>query len=381
MNIFPRFSTILIGLYVLITATTYLAAFWAASDRTSARTFKYYIFSAFLVLIAPKLISLVFLLLADAVRFMTWILPKIWENGAESLPGRRQAVSNIAIGLFSLPFVSMLYGMARTAFDFRIVRHKVPIRDLPNGLQGMKILQISDMHSGSFASEELLAKAFDIIERETVDLIVFTGDLVNNVADEAMPFINQFKRLQAPMGVYSILGNHDYGDYVPWESEEAKAANLKRLIGLHREAGWDILLNEHRTLERNGSRMAVLGVENWGAAMRFPKYGRLDDALKGTEDISFKLLLSHDPSHWEAQVTGQRTDIQLTLSGHTHGFQFGIEIPGFKWSPVQYVYKQWAGLYEKDGQHINVNRGLGFIGYMGRVGIAPEITVLELAKA
>jgi len=378
---FPRFSTVLTGAYIVITASIYVAVVWAASDRTSGNALRYYIFSAFFVLFAPKLISLFFLLMADFLRLMGWIMPKMLGSGADHMPGRRQAVSNIAIGLFSLPFVSMLYGMARTAFDFRIVSHKVPVTNLPEGLVGMKILQISDMHSGSFASDNLLAKAFDIIEKETVDMIVFTGDLVNNVASEVEPFINQFKRLRAPMGVYSVLGNHDYGDYVPWDSEDAKATNLKRLIGMHREFGWDILLNEHRVLERNGSTMAVLGVENWGAAMRFPKYGRLDDALRGTEGVPFKLLLSHDPSHWEAQVTDQHTDIQLTLSGHTHGFQFGIEIPGFKWSPVQYVYKQWAGLYEKNGQHINVNRGLGFIGYMGRVGIAPEITVLELVQA
>ena len=342
---------------------------------------RFYIFSILIVFLAPKLISLTFLFLADSARFFGWLIPKVWGSGAEHLPGRRQAVSSVAIGLFSLPFVTMLYGMVHTAFDFRVVRHRVPVKDLSPGIDGMRILQISDMHSGSFASEKLLAKAFDIIEREVVDLIVFTGDLVNNVADEAEPFINQMRRLKAPMGVYSILGNHDYGDYVQWESEEAKKANLQRLIAVHKSAGWNLLRNENRILERNGSRMAVMGVENWGAAMGFPKYGKIDDALRGTEMVPFKLLLSHDPSHWEAQVMGGRPDIQLTLSGHTHGFQFGVEVPGFKWSPVQYVYKQWAGLYEKGGQYIHVNRGLGLIGYMGRVGISPEITVLELVRA
>jgi predicted MPP superfamily phosphohydrolase len=210
------------------------------------------------------------------------------------------------------------------------------------------------------------------------DIIFFTGDLVNNVADEMDELKTVFSKLAAPLGVYSILGNHDYGDYVQWESAQAKVANLEKLKTVHKEMGWRLLLNEHVGIEKDGQSIALIGIENWGARANFSKYGDLSAAYKGAENYPFKILLSHDPSHWEAEVCRDYKDIDLVFSGHTHGMQFGLEIPGFRWSPVQYVYKQWAGLYRKDQQKLYVNRGFGFLGYPGRVGILPEITYLEL---
>ncbi|MGZ3884494.1 MAG: metallophosphoesterase, partial [Bacteroidia bacterium] len=253
--------------------------------------------------------------------------------------------------------------------------------NLPEAFDGFKIVQISDIHCGSFLSDAALIKAFDILHKQKPDLILFTGDLVNNIATETHDYIEQYKSLKAPYGVYSVLGNHDYGDYVSWESGEAKRANLDSLKKIQADCGWKLLMNEHVALEKDGEKIALIGIENWSASNRFPKKGRLDLAYKGAEQYPFKILMSHDPSHWDQQVRKDYPNIDLTLSGHTHGMQFGIEIPGFKWSPVQYLYKQWAGLYKQDNQYLYVNRGLGFLGYPGRLGIWPEITVLELKKA
>jgi predicted MPP superfamily phosphohydrolase len=270
----------------------------------------------------------------------------------------------------------MLYGMIKGAFEFKIFKEKIISPKFPSVFNGLKIVQISDLHLGSFTSAEPLEKAIDLINQQEADYILFTGDLVNEKTDEAYPFIETLKKLKAKNGIYSVLGNHDYGDYIQWPSDTAKQENLKAMHKVHSDLGWKLLLNEHQIIEKDGEKIAIIGVENWGMG-RFPKYGKLDIAYKGTENISFKILLSHDPSHWENQVKKEYKDINLTLSGHTHGMQFGVEIPGFKWSPVQYVYKQWAGLYEENNQLLYVNRGLGFIGYAGRVGIMPEITVLE----
>jgi uncharacterized protein len=242
----------------------------------------------------------------------------------------------------------------------------------------MKIVQISDVHSGSFNNKSAVQRGIEKILKLQPDLILFTGDLVNGRADEMANYKDVFARLQAPMGVYSILGNHDYGDYESWNSKEHKVQNLERLKGIHSEMGWKLLLNEHVVLEKNNDRMALLGVENWSAKANFPKYGRLEHAYSGVKDIPFKLLMSHDPSHWDAEVRTKYPDIDLMLAGHTHGMQFGVELPWFRWSPVQYVYRQWAGLYEEGSQKLYVNRGFGFLGYPGRVGILPEITLIEL---
>jgi predicted MPP superfamily phosphohydrolase len=293
---------------------------------------------------------------------------------------RGKFISYSALTLAAIPFGTMIYGMLKTAFDFKILKSKVPIANLPSSFEGLKIVQISDIHSGSFLSNLHFKNAVKLIMQEKPDVIFFTGDLVNDRSDEAEPFKKIWKELNAPFGVYSILGNHDYGDYVIWDTPEEKQANLERLFEIHKEMGWNLLLNEHRILEKNGEKIGLIGVENWGAALRFPRKGDMEKAQTGMEEVPVKILLSHDPSHWDAKILKEHPDVDLTLSGHTHGFQFGIEIPGFKWSPSQYVYPQWAGLYTQGKQHLYVNRGLGFLGYLGRVGIRPEITVLELTS-
>ena len=242
----------------------------------------------------------------------------------------------------------------------------------------MKIVHISDIHSGSFTDKKAVEKGIQKILDEKPDLILFTGDLVNDHADEMTEYASVFARLKAPMGVFSSLGNHDYGDYRTWTSEKEKADNHTRLKQLHADMGWRLLMNEHLPLEKDGQQIAIMGIENWSAKANFARYGKMAEAYAGAEKYPFKILLSHDPSHWEAEVREKYKDVDLMLSGHTHGMQFGVEIPGFRWSPVQYVYKQWAGLYEKENQKLYVNRGFGFIGYPGRVGILPEITVIEL---
>ncbi|MFM2286352.1 MAG: hypothetical protein RLZZ543_1849, partial [Bacteroidota bacterium] len=333
------------------------------------------------------LIGSLFLMVDDVQRLVRWIIgffnQGIAPGNTEAGQGisRAKFLSYTAVSVAALPFVSMIYGMVKTAFDFTIRRNKVAIKNLPKGFEGLKIVQLSDIHSGSFASEEPFRRAVEMIMNEKPDVIFFTGDLVNDRSSEAERHIATWKQLSAPLGVFSILGNHDYGDYVEWDSKAEKAANLQRLKEIHKEMGWQMLNNEHRLLTRNGDTIGLLGVENWGEALRFPRIGDIDKAKAGMPEVPVKILLSHDPSHWHAKVLKEHSDIDLTLSGHTHGFQFGIEIPGFKWSPSQYVYKQWAGLYSQGQQHIYVNRGLGFLGYLGRVGIKPEITILELTSA
>jgi hypothetical protein len=290
-------------------------------------------------------------------------------------------MSQIAIAFTVIPAIGFIYGMVRGAYRYRVHRVQVPSKNLPDAFHGFKIVQVSDIHTGSFIDNSALSKAFDIVMQQKPDLILFTGDLVNNHSDETKGFEEVYSKLRAPHGVYSVLGNHDYGDYVQWESLDAKKQNLENLKQVHANAGWKLMMNEHVALEKNGEKIALLGVENWGGNMHFPKYGRLDLAYKGAENYPFKILMSHDPSHWEKQIQPKYGDIDLTLSGHTHGFQFGIEIPGLKWSPSKYIYKEWAGLYKADNQYLYVNRGLGFLGYPGRLGIWPEITVIELQKA
>jgi len=271
--------------------------------------------------------------------------------------------------------------MLKTAYDYQIRKITVPIKGLPEKLNGLSIVQISDIHSGSFSQKEPLKKAIQLINQLEPDIFVFTGDLVNNKSSEYTEYIDIFKHIRAKYGQFSILGNHDYGDYVEWETAQSKRENLETLKKYHRDTNWDILCNENRILDIQGEKLALIGVENWGAKMHFKKYGNLQQAYQGAENISTKILLSHDPSHWDAEVRELYQDIQLTLSGHTHGMQFGVENKWFRFSPVQWFYKQWAGLYTENNQHIYVNRGFGFLGYPGRVGIQPEITHIRLVAA
>lgn len=331
-----------------------------------------------------KLIASVFLMIDDFRRGIQWVAAKLFfynTEGAEMQDGqgisRSVFLSWLGLAAGGGLLGSLVYGFSNK-YDYQVT--KVPIRfpNLPESFRGMKIVQISDVHSGSFNNKSAVQRGIEKILKLQPDLILFTGDLVNGRADEMANYKEVFSMLKAPMGVYSILGNHDYGDYESWNSKEHKAQNLERLKGIHSEMGWRLLLNEHVVLERNSERMALLGVENWGAKANFTKYGKLEHAYAGAEEIPFKLLMSHDPSHWDAEVRTKYPDIDLMLSGHTHGMQFGVELPWFRWSPVQYVYRQWAGLYEEGNQKLYVNRGFGFLGYPGRVGILPEITLIEL---
>ena len=270
--------------------------------------------------------------------------------------------------------------MYQGRYNYKVLNYTLEYDDLPEEFNGFKITQISDLHCGSFDNFEKVAYGVDLINQQKGDVILFTGDLVNSVAKEAAPWVKLFSKITAPFGKFSVMGNHDYGDYTEWESISAKEKNLQDLFNFHQEMGFDLLLNDSRKIEKNGDKIAIIGVENWGAG-RFKKAGDLSKSLTGVDKNDFKILLTHDPSHWDAEVLPHKFTFHLTLSGHTHGFQFGIEIPGwFKWSPIKWRYKQWAGIYESENQKLNVNRGFGYLAYPGRVGIWPEITVITLKK-
>ena len=337
----------------------------------------------FLAFMALGFISGAVMLLEDVGRFIGWILRKVFNSGTGTrmhFPERRKFISQVALLLASIPFASLLYGMYKGKYNYRVLKYVLEFDDLPPAFDGYRITQISDIHSGSFDDEAKVKYAVDLVNKQEGDVILFTGDLVNSVASEMYPWKSVFAQLKARDGVFSILGNHDYGDYAQWETEEDKEANLEELKNIQREMGFDLLLNESRYLEKDGEKIALVGVENWGAG-GFKKAGDLELALSRVNPDDFKVLMSHDPSHWESQVINHPWHVHLTLSGHTHGMQFGVEIPGWiKWSPVKYRYKYWAGIYKELGQYINVNRGFGYIGYPGRVGIWPEISVIELRK-
>jgi len=348
------------------------------------RAVRTYLFATILGLFFAKLIAVVFFLLDDIRRLIQWASGKIFfrNTEGEGFSGegitRSLFLSWLGLGAGASLFGTLLYGYSNK-YNYQLRHVKLAFDNLPKSFKGLKILQVSDIHSGSFNNKQAVIHGVEMALKEQPDIILFTGDLVNDRATEIENYMDVFSRLKAPMGVYSTLGNHDYGDYVQWESAAAKKANLEDLKKVHAALGWRLMMNEHTVLEKNGEQIALIGIENWGAKARFPKYGRMDLAYPGTEKYPFKILMSHDPSHWDAEVQPKYSDIDLTLAGHTHGMQFGVEIPGFKWSPVQYVYKEWAGLYESGKQKLYVNRGFGFIGYPGRVGILPEITVIELA--
>jgi len=348
------------------------------------RAVRTYFFAIVVGLFFSQLVASLFLLVDDIRRGCMWIIGKLFSNPSvpinESAEGitRSTFMSWLGLAAGGGLFGTLMYGF-NNKYRYQVTRVKLTYDNLPKSFKGIKIIHISDIHSGSFMDKQAVQKGVDKIVKEKADLILFTGDLVNDRSTEMKDYMDVFNQLKAPLGVYSTLGNHDYGDYVRWDSREAKTANLERLKQVHGELGWRLLMNEHVVLEKNGEQIALLGIENWSSKGRFPKYGKMNEAYPGTEQYPFKILMSHDPSHWEGEVLSIYKDIDLMLAGHTHGMQFGLELPGFKWSPVQYVYKQWAGLYESKTQKLYVNRGFGFIGYPGRVGILPEITVIELA--
>lgn len=345
---------------------------------SGARSYSIGFFLAFFV---PKLLMFFLLFGEDLVRVLIGTGKKLAQTDKDfAIPGRRKFISQIALGLAAIPFASLLYGMYQGRYNYKVLKYVLYFDDLPDAFDKYRITQISDIHSGSFDNPEKIQYGIDLINEQESDVITFTGDLVNNKASEMDSWKDFFGGLKAKDGVYSVLGNHDYGDYVNWESAQAKRKNLEALKKVHAEMGWDLLLNDHRYLEKDGQKIAIVGVENWGIG-GFKQAGDLDKAAAGVKADDFKVLLSHDPSYWQEKIKNDPKKYHLTLSGHTHGMQFGIEIPGwFKWSPVQYRYENWAGIYEEFGRYINVNRGFGFLAYPGRVGIWPEISVIELRK-
>ncbi len=351
------------------------AANWTQPAQVLLRAFILLIYMAKLLVIVP--------LFVDDVRRLSLFAYDQFSSSPRSFDyGRNQFLSRMGLMMGFVPLAVLSYGIIRNPYRYKVFKNTVRLKKLPAALEGLRIVQISDIHSGSFTFKEPVKNAIDLINQQKADLVFFTGDLVNDIADEMDHFMDIFNKIEAKYGVYSVLGNHDYGDYVRWNSPEEKAQNLEKMKNVHRELGWDLLVNENRLLDINNEKIAILGVENYSMKARFPKYGDLAKAHAGSDPASIKVLLSHDPSHWEGQVLPGFNDIDITFSGHTHGMQFGVEIPGYvKWSPIKLMYKQWAGLYQKGEQFLYVNRGLGFIGYPGRVGILPEIAVLDLKKA
>ena len=382
----PKTKTIIYSIYwalSIIAILGFLLFVLTGPDFLPKRV-RTYLFATVIGLFLAKLIAVIFFLLDDIRRLIQWIAARLLFRNTE---GEQLTADGISRSVFlswlglaagSTLFGTLIYGFSNK-YNYQVKKIKLSFDNLPASFKGLKIVHISDIHSGSFTNKAAVERGVQKILDQNADIILFSGDLVNDKATEMQEYMDVFSKIKAPMGVFSTFGNHDYGDYVSWPIDGvSKQQNLINLAKVHEQLGWRLLMNEHVALEKNGEQIALIGVENWSNKARFPKHGRMDLAYPGAEKYPFKILMSHDPSHWDGQVRPQYPDVDLTLSGHTHGMQFGIEIPGFHWSPVQYVYKQWAGLYEEGKQKLYVNRGFGFIGYPGRVGILPEITVIEL---
>ncbi len=392
-SISPRSKLIATIAYIAISIIhlVLLFTFRSITSNSDGNVFKTILVAFVIGFMVAKLIVVLWMFIDDLRRLVTWIFQNINKSeksvsvssieNTETQKGITRSVFLSRLALISgvLIMSSFMFGV-RNKYNYRLRKQKIQLANLPNAFKGLKIIHISDIHTGSFDNKEAVETGVKMIMEQKPDLILFTGDLVNNVASEIVPYKDIFSQLKAPMGVYSVLGNHDYGDYVEWKSKEEKAANLETLKQHQAEMGWRLLMNENIKLEKEGEHIHLLGIENWGANMNFKKYGDLSAAYNGLQHTdSVKILMSHDPSHWDAEVRKQFKDINLMLSGHTHGMQFGIDLSWLKWSPIRFVYKQWAGLYKENNQQLYVNRGFGFLGYKGRVGILPEITLIELA--
>jgi uncharacterized protein len=380
---FPHWQTIIYYAYWGCSLLTLIILCLLPFIRQYFARFQGYVFFGVLSLYFAKLLICVFLLIDDIRRLIQWVIGRLSAAPATGAAVTSEGIARsvflswLGIGIGVALYAAFLYGFSNK-YNYRVRKLTLTFDNLPTSFKGLKIVQLSDIHSGSFKDKAAVSRGVDKVLAEKPDLILFTGDLVNDRAVEMIDYKDIFARLKAPMGVFSTLGNHDYGDYVGWETPEQKTNNLSHLMELQREMGWRLLMNEHVVFERGGQQIALIGIENWSAKARFPKYGKMNEAYPGTEKYPFKILMSHDPSHWDAEVRSKYPDVDLTFSGHTHGMQFGVELSWLKWSPVQFVYKEWAGLYEEGRQKLYVNRGFGFIGYPGRVGILPEITVIEL---
>lgn len=378
-------------IYWQVTVLSVLMALYLLYNLKASHGLRVYGGGMVFVIYLSKLFLVVFLLLDDFGRGFKWLYRKMLSPAplpkSEAMPEIANDSEKITRQAFlvktgmiasAAPLILLSNGIMNNAHDYKVHRIPIKIPNLPDAFRGLKIVQVSDIHSGSFVSRDGVARGVGMIRALKPDIIFFTGDLVNNSTDEVYPWMDILSQVQAPMGVLSTLGNHDYGDYKEWPDQAAKEANLEALYQAHADMGWHLMRNEHVTLDLHGQRIGIVGVENWGHQKRFQKYGDLAKATKNMPDVPVKILLSHDPSHWDLKVRKETPEIDLMLSGHTHGFQFGIETPWFRFSPSQWVYKQWAGLYAEGRQQLYVNRGFGFLGYPGRVGIMPEITLLEL---
>lgn len=371
------------GLTILTLIGFFYYHFGLQSQENKA--FRIYLMTGIFMNYFSKVIVVVFLFIDDIVRLVKWMASLFSGASGAAITQNANAITRseflaqTGIIVATLPLATMSYGLIKGAYDYRIIRQKLILPDLPKAFDGITIGQISDIHAGSFLNKKAVIAGVEMLMREKPDIIFHTGDLVNNEANEMNDYINVFNKVKAPLGVYAIFGNHDYGEYKWWPSEQERLKNLEDLKRVHRLLGWRLLLNENTSIKLSGDEIAIIGVENWGRMKWSQKYGDIEKAMKGTEESAVKLLLSHDPSHWEAQALN--TDVDVTFSGHTHGFQFGIEIGDFKWSPAQYAYKQWAGFYSHNNRYLYVNRGFGFLRFPGRIGMDPEITIFELKTA
>lgn len=374
-----RWGYLIISLGITTTFVAGLGSFRTAQGMTP---FHEWILSLFLTLLLTKIFFCLVLFLGDIGRFFYGLIRGLASrrpaggSGESFFPARRRFISEAAVLVAAVPFAGFLYAMLKGKYDYRV--HKVTLffEDLPPAFDGFTITQLSDIHSGSFDNTAAVQRGIDLAKAQNSDLFVFTGDLVNNAAWEIEPYLDRFGAIKAPYGQFSILGNHDYGDYIQWDSEKEKADNLERLKEHHRTLGYRLLLDEHVLVEKDGQQLALVGVQNWGRG--FIQIGDLDKALQGLDPAVFKICLSHDPTHWEEKIRYHATTIHLTLSGHTHGAQMGVESDKFRWSPVQYRYLDWAGLANEKDRYLYVNRGFGFLAFSGRLGIWPEITVITL---
>ena len=367
------------------TILSVLALFWWTFDdpyRYSANV-RNWVITGIVATYFSKIVGLLFLLIDDLLRGVRWVISLFQKSPSAQNAGevitRSEFLSKVALVASAIPMGAFAYGIISGAHDYRVQRVTVKLPNLPKSFDGLRIGQLSDIHSGSFWNKTAVKGGVEMFLNEKPDVIFFTGDLVNNESSEVKEYMDVFDKLRAPLGVFSITGNHDYGDYKSWNTKEEKKQNFADLVQAHKNLGFDLLLNENRFLEQGGEKLAIIGVENWGT--KFSKHGELDKAYQGTQEAAVKILLSHDPTHWDAQVRPNYADIDLMLAGHTHGTQFGINIGNYTWTPVQHVYKQWGGLYQEDDQYLYVTRGFGYLGYPGRVGMPPELTIIELKRA
>lgn len=378
-NKWIRYAHIVLSFLILF----YIVLSFTKFDRSVGQNQRtLFTFALILLVYVPKLIITFFLMIEDIIRLLTALFNQIFQlqKTTNFIPARRKFISQAVLGIASIPFVSLLYGIAKGRYNYKVIHSTVYFDDLPKEFDGFKIMQISDLHVGSLDNPEKVSYGVNLINEQDFDLLVFTGDLVNTFAKEIDPWINTFSKIKNPtFGKFAVLGNHDYGEYTNWKSPQDKEENFQAIKNIFPKIGFELLLNEHKTLHKNNSNINIIGVENWGRS--FKKAGDLHKASQGLTSSDFKIVLSHDPSHWDLEIKDHPLNYQLTLSGHTHGMQFGIEIPGFiKWSPVQYVYKHWAGLYQNAQKYLYVNRGFGYHAYPGRTGIWPEITIIELKQ-